>query len=157
MKAVDGHQSRHRRSHYSGLAWMAVLSFVAMYVLMYAMVDRVNNVYSNLSQFYMAGLMTMPMVVIELVVMRSMYSNRRLNFLILAGCLVVAVAFWFGIREQGGITERQFLKSMIPHHASAILMCERAELTDPEVLELCRRIIASQRSEIEQMKAMLGG
>ncbi|MGH8242819.1 MAG: DUF305 domain-containing protein [Steroidobacteraceae bacterium] len=131
MQAIHGHESRHGRSHYAGLAWMAVLSFVAMYVLMYAMVDRVHNVYSNLNQVYMAGLMAMPMV--------------------------VAVAFWFGIREQGGITERQFLKSMIPHHASAILMCKRAELTDPEGLELCRRIIASQRSETEQMKAMLEG
>jgi hypothetical protein len=157
MKAAHGHESRHPRSPYVGLAWMAVLSFAAMYVLMYAMVDRVNNVYSNLNQFYMAGLMAMPMVVIELVLMRSVYSSRRLNLAIVAVCVAAAAAFWFGIREQAGITERQFLKSMIPHHASAILMCERTELTDPEALELCRRIIASQRSEIEQMKSMLGG
>jgi uncharacterized protein (DUF305 family) len=157
MKAAHGHESRQPRSPYVGLAWMAALSFAAMYVLMYAMVDRVNNVYSNLNQFYMAGLMAMPMVVIELVVMRSMYSSRRLNLAILAVCIAAAVAFWFGIREQAGITERQFLKSMIPHHAGAILMCEQTEMTDPEALELCRRIIASQRSEIEQMKSMLGG
>ena len=157
MNAAHGHESPHRRSHYVGLAWMAVLSFVAMYVLMYAMVDTVNNVYSNLNQFYMAGLMAMAMVIIELVVMRSMYSSRRLNIAVLGGCLVAAAAFWFGIREQGGITERQFLKSMIPHHAGAILMCEQTEMTDPEAVELCRGIIASQRSEIEQMKSMLGG
>ena len=157
MQAVHGHEGRHRRSHYLGLAWMAVLSFIAMYVLMYAMVERVDNVYSNLNQFYMAGLMAMPMVMIELVVMKSMFSNRRLNAAILVGCIVVGAAFWFGIREQGGIAERQFLKSMIPHHASAILMCERTEMTDPEAMDLCRRIIAGQKAEIEQMKSMLGG
>lgn len=155
MKAVHGHQSRHRRSHYAGLAWMAVLSFVAMYVLMYAMVDRVDNVYSNLNQFYMAGLMAMPMVVIELVLMTSMYSNRRLNTAIIAGCVVAAAAFWFGIREQGGISERQSLRSMIPHHAGAILMCEQTEMTDAAVLSLCREIISSQKSEIDRMKSLL--
>jgi uncharacterized protein (DUF305 family) len=155
MKAAHGHESRHPRSPYVGLAWMAVLSFAAMYVLMYAMVDRVNNVYSNLNQFYMAGLMAMPMVVIELVVMRSMYSSRRLNLAILAVCIAAAVAFWFGIREQGGITERQFLKSMIPHHAGAILMCERSPIADAEIKSLCQTIIAGQQSEIDQMKAIL--
>jgi hypothetical protein len=38
------------------------LSFISMYVLMYAMVDRFANVYPNFNQFYMAGLMTAPMV-----------------------------------------------------------------------------------------------
>lgn len=37
-----------------------------MHVLMYAMVDRLANVYPNFHQFYMAGLMTAAMVVIEL-------------------------------------------------------------------------------------------
>ena len=44
---------------------------------------------------------------------------------------------------------------MIPHHAGAILMCKRARLGDPEVLALCRQIIASQTAEIAEMKAML--
>ena len=48
---------------------MAALSFVAMYVLMYAMVDRVANVHPNLNQLYMAALMTAPMIVLELVLM----------------------------------------------------------------------------------------
>jgi hypothetical protein len=44
--------------HYVQLAIMTALSFISMYVLMYAMVNRFANVYSNLNQFYMAGLMT---------------------------------------------------------------------------------------------------
>ena len=49
----------------------------------------------------------------------------------------------------------QFLKSMIPHHAGAILMCEEASIQDPEIRVLCQNIIVSQQSEINQMKAIL--
>ncbi|HEX6177103.1 MAG TPA: hypothetical protein VF057_01990 [Thermoanaerobaculia bacterium] len=41
-----------RRSHYRRLLVMTALSFFAMYVLMYAMVDRFDNVYSNFNQVY---------------------------------------------------------------------------------------------------------
>ncbi len=51
---------------------MGVLSFASMYILMYAMVDTFENVFSNLNQLYMAGLMMAPMIVIELFVMGSM-------------------------------------------------------------------------------------
>ncbi|HEU4692503.1 MAG TPA: DUF305 domain-containing protein [Vicinamibacterales bacterium] len=144
-----------RRAHYLRLLWMALLSFIAMYGLMYAMVDRLGNVLSNFNQAYMAGLMALPMVIIELLVMRSMYADRRLNVVILAACVVGTLALWFAIREQAAIGERQFLRSMIPHHAGAILMCQEADLVDPEALALCRQIVDSQVAEIEQMKAML--
>jgi hypothetical protein len=52
--------------HYARLAIMVVLSFLAMYGLMYAMVDRAQNVYANLNQLYMAALMTAAMVILEL-------------------------------------------------------------------------------------------
>jgi len=68
----------HRR-HYVHMGIMTILMFIAMYALMYAMVDQFANVYSNLNQVYMAGLMTAPMILIELAVMRSMYEDRRLN------------------------------------------------------------------------------
>jgi hypothetical protein len=51
---------------YARLALMAALSFVAMYVLMYAMVAEWRDVYPNINQAYMAALMAAPMVVIEL-------------------------------------------------------------------------------------------
>ena len=44
---------------------------------------------------------------------------------------------------------------MIPHHAGALLMCGQATLRDPEVRALCKRIRASQQSEIELMEAKL--
>jgi uncharacterized protein (DUF305 family) len=75
----------------------------------------------------------------------------------MAAGVIAALAFWFLIRQQTGITDRQFLKSMIPHHAGAILMCEQSKSRDPEIQQLCSEIISSQRAEIAQMKAMLAG
>ena len=141
--------------HYWHLLIMVVLSFVSMYVLMYAMVDSFANVYPNFNQFYMAGLMTAPMVIIELLVMRAMYMNMKLNVLVIAVSVIALLGFFFMIRYQTAITDKQFLKSMIPHHASALLMCEQAPIQDSEIQELCRGIITGQQSEIDLMKKML--
>ena len=65
------------------------------------------------------------------------------------------VACWVLIREQGGIGDRQFLRSMIPHHSRAILMCERAGIQDREIKDLCSTIIKGQADEIQQMKDKL--
>ena len=141
--------------HYVHLLLMAALSFVAMYILMYAMVDRLANALPNINQAYMAALMTAPMILIELLVMRSMYPDKKLTGLVAVGALLLGVGSWFGIREQAAVADSQFLRSMIPHHAAAILMCEEAQLRDAEVEALCGAIIANQTSEIDQMKAKL--
>jgi uncharacterized protein (DUF305 family) len=143
------------KSHYRGLAIMTALSFLAMYVLMYAMVNSFENVYSNLNQFYMAGLMAAAMVLIEVSIMWSMYHDRTWNIAILIVSVVALIGCWLLIRKQTGIADEQFLKSMIPHHASAILMCHEAPLSDAEIKELCRNIVSSQDAEIRQMKAIL--
>lgn len=142
-------------SHYHHLAMMAALSLVTMYFLMYSMVDRPSYVYGNLNQLFMAGLMTAPMVVIELIVMRSLYPNARRNAVIAAISIAAGVAMFLFIRQQTAIADEQFLRSMIPHHSGAILMCERAQLRNPQLRELCDAIIESQREEIKLMAAML--
>lgn len=143
------------QNHYRRLLIMAVLSFISMYILMYAMVNTFDNVYNNFNQFYMAGLMTVPMIVIELAVMGAMYPNKRRNVIIIASSVIVALLFFLLIRQQSAISDKQFLRSMIPHHASAILMCEKAPIQDAEIKALCQNIISSQQAEIEQMKAKL--
>jgi uncharacterized protein (DUF305 family) len=140
---------------YSRLLLMVVLSFVSMYVLMYAMVNAFANVYLNANQVYMAGLMAAPMAIIELALMGGMYHDRKRNVLIVAASVVALIAFWVLIRQQTAIADKQFLRSMIPHHAGAILMCEKAPLTDPGIKDLCKTIISSQQSEIELTKAKL--
>jgi uncharacterized protein (DUF305 family) len=156
MDTHDKHEAKSMSGmHYRNLALMAVLSYGAMYWLMYAMVDRFANVYPNFNQAYMAGLMTAPMIVFELVLMRAMYSNRRANAAILMGSLVLFAGCFLAIRSQAGISDQQFLKSMIPHHAGALLMCEQTSLKDPAIRALCDGIKTGQQSEIDFMKAKL--
>lgn len=143
------------KSPYPALFIMAALSFVAMYILMYAMVDRFSSVFMNINQAYMAGLMSAPMIALELLLMRSMYPNKKLNALIIVASLVALALFWMSIRQQAAVTDKQFLRSMIPHHSGAILMCEKAAIRDAQIKELCAIIISSQKAEIEQMKARL--
>lgn len=140
---------------YFNLFLMAGLSFVSMYILMYIMVDSYANVYPNLNQLYMAGVMTMPMVLIELILMRSMYDNKKLNAIITLLSLTLFIVFIFFVRKQTAITDKEFLKSMIPHHAAALLMCKEAKLHDPEIVTLCKTIGVAQQAEIDFMKAKL--
>lgn len=142
-------------SHYGRLGIMTALSFIAMYFLMYAMVNAIDNVYMNFNQVYMAGLMAAPMVLIELALMSSMYRHKRLNALIAAGAVIAAVVFFLFIRRETAIGDRQFLRSMIPHHAGAILMCQQATIGDADIKRLCQNILSSQQAEIDQMKGML--
>ena len=150
-----GHGEMKHANPYRTLALMALLSFVAMYILMYAMVDRVENALPNLNQAYMAGVMAAPMVVIELILMRGMYMNARANLIAYGLCLVIGVGSFFAIRTQAAIGDAEFLRSRVPHHSGAILMCEQAKITDPEIRELCQGIIAGQQQEIAQMRELL--
>jgi uncharacterized protein (DUF305 family) len=134
---------------------MIAVSFIAMYVLMYTMVWSWEDFHPSLSQAYMAGSMTAAMVVIELVLMGSMYKNATVrNALIGVGvlALVATVAF---TRYQTGIGDKDFLRSMIPHHSGAILMCSNPKLEDPEIRTLCQSIIKGQQQEIDEMHAIL--
>ena len=155
MEKTAGMAKHGGGGHYSRLGVMVLLSFVAMYALMYAMVDRFANVVLNLNQVYMAGLMAAAMVPIELLVMRSMYPDRKANAVTLALSAVALLGCWVAIRTQAAIDNRQFMRSMIPHHSGALLMCGKAELDDPELHALCGGITSSQQREIDFMQQKL--
>ena len=143
------------QNHYPKLLIMSVLSLISMYILMYSMVNVFDNVYNNLNKFYMAVLMTAPMVIFEVLLMKAMYQNKTLNTVIIVGSVAALAIFFLFIRQQTAIYDKQFLRAMIPHHSSAILMCEQAKLTDAEIQDLCESIIESQQQEIDQMKEII--
>lgn len=147
------HSGRH--GMYSQLVVMLLLSFIAMYVLMYAMVNSFGDALPNINQAYMAALMSAPMGLLELALMGKMYPEKSKNLMVVAALLVLFFAGWFGMRKQAAVSDDQFLRSMIPHHSGALLMCREAELSREDVRELCKGIIASQTKEINQMRSML--
>jgi uncharacterized protein (DUF305 family) len=87
--------------------------------------------------------------------MSGMYHNKKLNAVVFSAGAIVLIVFWLFIRQQVAISDKQFLKSMIPHHAGPILMCRRAPISDANIKRLYQTIISSQQREIDQMKAKL--
>jgi uncharacterized protein (DUF305 family) len=62
---------------------------------------------------------------------------------------------YVSLAVQTTIGNREFLRSMIPHHSGAILMCREAKLSDAELIRLCRAIQDSRRREIDEMEHIL--
>ncbi len=140
---------------YVKLAVNLGLSLIIMYVAMFAMIWTLGEFIQNVNFFYMALVMWAPMAIVMLLTMGSMYQNKRLNVILYAAFAVTLLASFAAIRNQSLVGDRQFLKSMIPHHSGAILMCEQADISDPEIKNLCRNIIVSQKAEIARMKILL--
>ena len=151
-----GKQSNNmQRHHYWMLAVNLGLSLLVMYVAMFAMIWSFGEFIQNVNFLYMALVMWAPMAIVMLLTMKSMYRDKRLNVILYAVFGLTLVLSFAAIRAQSLVGDRQFLRSMIPHHSSAILMCERAAITDPEIEKLCGQIVKSQREEIAHMQALL--
>ena len=146
---------RMMRLHYWMLALNLLVSAVIMYFVMFTMIWSAGDLFNNLNTFYMALMMVTPMGVLMLLMMRMMYRNARLNAVLYGAFALIFALSFYGMREQSLVGDRQFLRSMIPHHSGALLMCRRASIEDPEIRSLCAGIIESQTGEIEQMKGIL--
>jgi hypothetical protein len=141
--------------NYARFAAMVATSTVVMFGLMYLNVFQLDHIYFSETRAFMALIMGAVMAVIMLAFMLSMYKNRRTNVAIFAGSTVVfALALWL-VRSQTTVGDVAYMKAMIPHHSIAILTSERARISDPRVRELADEIIAAQREEIAEMKALI--
>ena len=162
-QAHQEHQVQHdgpqmMRKHYMMLGVMFVVMLILMYVIMFAMIWSGAQFVQNINFFYMAILMATPMIFMMPLMMRSMYTHRTWNMVVYVGSVVLFVLAFVAIRDQTLVGDKQFVRSMIPHHSGAILMCNRSSLRDAEVRDLCFKpdgIVKSQEREIEQMEAIL--
>lgn len=145
----------HSKSHYKTLGLMLIVHFFAMFALMYSMTHSFDDVYANVNQAYMAALMVAPMAITMLFLMPSMYQNKKLNYVVYGTSGLALLIFFAFVQAQTTVNDKQFLRSMIPHHSGAILMCEKASISDPQVVKLCGEIIESQKREISEMRTIL--
>lgn len=140
---------------YRKLAIEVVIDAVIMYFVMYTMIAAIAHLYPNINNLYMTLMMVAPMTIVMIVAMRSMYKSRTTNIIICTVAALVFVASFTAMRTQAAVGNKEFLRSMIPHHSGAILMCRNASITDPEIVRLCGEIVRSQSSEIAQMEEIL--
>lgn len=146
------------RHHYMMFGLNAVLSFIIMYVGMFAMIWSTAHFFNNLNMVYMSLIMLGPMTIVMLLTMGMMLKNMKLNMILYAASTLIFLLSFSAMRAQGEVGDRQFIRAMIPHHSGAILMCNRASLRDQEIRDICFKpngIVDSQTREITQMKQIL--
>lgn len=143
------------KNNYLKFALMMVCSFVFMYAAMFFNVNELDHIYISESRTFMAFYMVAPMAVIMLLFMLGMYTNKKINTLIIVGGIVVGLGAVFLLRTQTTVKDVQYMKAMIPHHSIAILVSENATFEDPETAKLAKEIIEAQKREIAQMERII--
>ncbi|MBN8834338.1 MAG: DUF305 domain-containing protein [Niastella sp. SCN 39-18] len=140
---------------YRKFSFMIIISFVMMYCVMFLNITQLDYFYVSTNRLYMALLMICPMAVVMMVLMGKMYPNKKLNKGIIISAVIVFIIVLAGLRTQTPIGDVQYMKAMIPHHSSAILTSENANIKDPEVRKLADGIIETQKKEIAEMRALI--
>ncbi|SDH82436.1 protein of unknown function [Chryseobacterium taeanense] len=140
---------------YKKFSLTILLSSIIMYVIMFLNMDKIEDYYTSITRIYMTLLMVAPMAIIMILMMRKMYTNKRINTGIITVATFVFIIALIGLRSQTPVGDVQYLRAMIPHHSSAIMTSKNASIKDPEVRQLADSIIKSQEREIRQMNNIL--
>jgi len=122
---------------------------------MFVNVADISHIELSQTRLYMAILMGGIMAIIMMLFMWKMYDNNKLNTLILVISAVLVVGSFGLIQNQTGVDDTSWMKAMIPHHSTAIMTSENANLTDPRAQQLSREIIQTQEEEITEMKLLI--
>lgn len=147
--------NNHKNGSYKKFALMLAVSFVVMYGVMFLNADQFDHVMLSYTRTYMTILMIAPMALLKLLFMGDMYKNKKLNAIIASIAVVVFITTLSLLRYQTPIKDIQYMKAMIPHHSSAIMVSQEATFEDPETEQLAKEIIEAQKREIAQMKKII--
>src|SRR5699024_5752986 len=140
---------------YARFGLMILTSTVIMYFMMFVNVNEFDHVQISQTRIYMAVMMGAIMAIIMMGFMWKMYDNKKLNTAILVLSVVLAIGSFGFIQTQAGVDDTAWMKAMIPHHSTAILTSENANLADPRVQQLSEEIIQAQEEEIAEMERLI--
>jgi hypothetical protein len=152
---MENQKSEKEMMGYRKFALTMGISFMVMYFIMFINIVNIDHFYISLTRIYMALLMVSPMAIIMLLMMGKMYPNKKMNKAIIIGSIAVFGLVLTALRTQTPVGDEQYMKAMIPHHSSAIMTSQNANIKDPEVRKLADGIIEAQKKEIAEMKAIL--
>ena len=105
--------------------------------------DKIYHYHTGATRVYMAIMMVAPMAIVMMIMMGSMYPNKKRNAGIIVAGVIVFIMALAALRTQTPIGDVQYMKAMIPHHSSAIMTSKSANIKDPDVRKLADSIIAS--------------
>lgn len=129
---------------------MFLSSFIIQYFFMPAiMVNKLSYVTNHLGKAYLATIMALCMVLIEVAMHDMRYHTMSLNWYAILGGLTAIMVYMY--RKQFGINDREYVVGMIEHHSMALFTSDAiASKTDNyEVAKLAKNIIQQQTDELE--------
>jgi len=135
---------------------MFIGSFLIQYFLMPPiMVSNRRYITNNLGKAYMAVIMAIFMVFLEVMMHDHQYHILSFNlYTILAVGLVLFVYLY---RNQIAIDDKQYLEGMIEHHSMGIFTSEEIlkKTNDYNIAKLAKNIIQTQKDEIREMRELV--
>ena len=135
---------------------MFVGSFIIQYILMsIIMTSNISNITNSLGKVYLATIMGLFMVIIEIAMRDMQYGAFNVMYYSIFGGLLVLFIYFY--RTQYAIKDRQYLEEMIEHHSMALLTSnEILKKTDSyNVSKIAKNIIQTQKDEILDMRNLL--
>jgi hypothetical protein len=135
---------------------MFIGSFLIQYFLMSAvMVESRADITNSIGKAYMAVIMGISMVFLEVMMHDQQYSVCSTNFYV--GLTVLFVIFVYLYRNQTAIKDKQYLEAMIEHHSMALLTSKEIlkKTDDYNVAKLAKNIIQTQENELKVMRDLV--
>lgn len=136
--------------------FMIVTSFVIQYYLMsYIMVNNTNNITNSLGKIYISIIMALAMGITE--VGMNDFMMKQISGMYYVALLMLLLVFVLAYQSQIGITDTEYLKEMIEHHAMALLTSEEIlhKTSNYHIKKLASNIINTQSQEIDYMNKLL--
>ena len=136
---------------------MFVGSFIIQYFLMPPiMVNSLSDITNNIGKAYMATIMALFMILLEVMMHDHQYSVFSLHFYV--GIVAALAIFIYLYRKQVAIKDKQYLEGMIEHHSMALLTSEviLKKTDNYDIAKLAKNIIQTQTDELRTMRELVG-
>jgi Ca2+/Na+ antiporter len=119
------------------------------------MVETISDVTNSLGKTYMAVIMGICMLFLEVFMHDHQYSVFSTYLYI--GLIIVLAVFIYLYRKQVAIKDKQYLEGMIEHHSMALLTSKEIlkKTDDYNIAKLAKNIIEAQENEIKLMRGLL--
>jgi Ca2+/Na+ antiporter len=135
---------------------MFIGSFIVQYFIMPPiMVNKISYITNNIGKAYLATIMGLFMVLIEVMMHDHQYNILSINWYTIL--LALLALFTYLYRKQIAINDKQYLEGMIEHHSMAVFQSEEIlKKTDNyDLAKLAKNIIQTQNDELRFMTDLL--
>jgi hypothetical protein len=135
---------------------MFVGSFIIQYFLMPPiMVSNTMYITNNIGKAYLAAIMGISMVILEIMMRDHQYHVLSVNWYAILFALLAALFYLY--RKQIAINDKQYLEGMIEHHSMALFTSQEIlKKTDNyDIAKLAKNIIEKQTDELRVMSELV--